>query len=128
MPKVILTYGTFDLFHYGHLNLLRRASELGDSLVVGISSDTFNAIKGKKAHHSFQERAENVASLRFVDKVFVEHTWDQKHGDVIKHQAHALVMGDDWTGEFDDLPCKVIYLPRTPIISSTAIRKIHEGN
>ncbi|WP_182036241.1 MULTISPECIES: glycerol-3-phosphate cytidylyltransferase [Vibrio harveyi group] len=123
--KTVITYGTFDLFHVGHVRLLKRLSKLGDKLVVGISSDEFNELKGKKSFFSYNERAEIVASCRYVDEVFPEHNWEQKLNDVKHFQADVFAMGDDWKGKFDYLTdyCNVIYLPRTEDISTTDIKK-----
>lgn len=123
-PVTVLTYGTFDLFHIGHLRLIERLSALGDRLVVGISSDEFNADKGKKAIIPYADRAAIVAAIRGVDVVFPEHAWDQKPGDIQRYGADIFAMGDDWAGKFDELNalCKVVYLPRTAGISSTKIR------
>jgi glycerol-3-phosphate cytidylyltransferase len=119
-----LTYGTFDLFHYGHVRLLKRARAFGDALYVGLSADSFNALKNKKAFMSYQEREELLLSCRFVDKVFPELTWEQKADDIVKYQASFLVMGDDWAGKFDHFShlCEVRYVERTPQISSTMLR------
>ncbi len=121
---VVLTYGTYDLLHYGHIKLLARARELGDALYVGLSSDSFNALKNKTAFMSYQEREELLMALRFVDKVFPENTWEQKADDIVTYNASILVMGDDWAGKFDHFShlCKVEYLQRTPLISSTLLR------
>ncbi|EGR2323974.1 glycerol-3-phosphate cytidylyltransferase [Vibrio alginolyticus] len=123
--KTVITYGTFDLFHVGHVRLLKRLSKLGDKLVVGISSDEFNELKGKKSFFSYSERAEIVASCRYVDEVFPEHNWEQKLNDVKHFKADVFAMGDDWKGKFDYLTdyCNVIYLPRTEDISTTDIKK-----
>ena len=123
--KIIITYGTFDLFHVGHVRLLKRLSELGDKLIVGISSDEFNAIKGKSSFFSYDERAEIVASCEYVDEVFPEHHWEQKIDDVKEYRADVFAMGDDWVGKFDYLNkyCDVVYLPRTEDISTTQIKK-----
>jgi len=122
--KRVLTYGTFDLLHFGHINLLIRAKELGDHLTVGISTDQFNEIKNKKSYHSFEHRKMILESIRYVDKVIPENTWDQKVKDVIENNIDLFVMGDDWKGEFDFLEdyCEVIYLPRTAGISTTKIK------
>jgi glycerol-3-phosphate cytidylyltransferase len=122
--RIVLTYGTFDLFHYGHIRLLARARAMGDSLFVGLSSDPFNALKNKKAFMSYQEREEMLMSCRFVDKVFPENTWEQKAEDIVRFGANILVMGDDWAGKFDHFShlCTVKYLERTPQISSTMLR------
>lgn len=123
--KKVLTYGTFDLFHIGHLNLLRRAKELGDYLVVAVSSDAFNAIKGKKCAIPDYERMAIVEAIKYVDEVIPENSWDQKISDVKEHDIDVFVMGDDWTGKFDFLKeyCEVVYLPRTEGISTTQIKK-----
>ena len=122
--KKVITYGTFDLFHVGHLNILKRAKELGDYLVVAVSSDAFNAIKGKKCIIPDYERMEIVRAIKYVDEVIVEDSWNQKIDDVKKHNIDIFVMGDDWEGKFDFLKdyCEVVYLPRTPNISSTMIK------
>lgn len=122
--KKVLTYGTFDLLHFGHINLLRRAAELGDHLTVGLSTDAFNAGKNKKSYHSFENRKMILESIRYVDQVIPENTWDQKIQDVIDNKIDIFVMGDDWEGKFDFLKdyCEVIYLPRTIGISTTKIK------
>ncbi len=122
--KTVITYGTFDLFHVGHIRLLKRLKELGDKLVVGISSDEFNAIKKKQAFFSYEERAEIVAACQYVDEVFPEHEWEQKRSDIKKYKADIFAMGDDWSGKFDDLNdiCQVVYLSRTDNISTTKIK------
>lgn len=120
----VITFGTFDLFHLGHVNMFRRAKALGDWLTVGISSDELNARKkGRKPFFSLAERMAIVADSRFVDDVFVEHAMELKGGYIREHRADILVMGDDWQGRFDEFAplCKVVYLPRTPEISSTQI-------
>ncbi len=123
--KTIITYGTFDLFHIGHVRILKRLRDMGDRLIVGISSDEFNAIKGKKSFFSYEERAEIVSSSKYVDFVFPEHTWEQKREDIIKYNADILGMGNDWQGKFDHFSdiCEVIYLDRTEDISTTDIKK-----
>ncbi|MFV0447973.1 MAG: glycerol-3-phosphate cytidylyltransferase [Vibrio sp.] len=123
--KVVITYGTFDLFHVGHVRLLKRLSGLGDKLIVGISSDEFNSDKGKKSFFSYQERAEIVSSCRYVDEVFPEHCWEQKIEDIKKYDAKIFAIGNDWQGKFDFLSefCEVVYLPRTESISTTSIKK-----
>ena len=122
--KKVLTYGTFDLLHWGHINLLKRAKQLGDYLVVAISTDEFNAIKDKKAYHSFENRKMILEAIRYVDEVIAEETWDQKVQDVQKHNIDVFVMGDDWEGKFDFLKehCEVVYLPRTTGISTSQIK------
>ena len=124
--KKILTYGTYDLLHYGHLNLLKRSSELGDELIVGISSDEFNAKKGKKSAMNYETRKELVESIKFVDKVIKEDNWEQKIEDIKKYNIDIFVMGDDWEGEFDYLKeyCEVVYLPRTQGISTTLLKEV----
>jgi glycerol-3-phosphate cytidylyltransferase len=123
--KKVLTYGTFDLLHWGHINLLRRAKELGDYLIVGLSTDEFNAIKNKKSYHSYENRKLILESIRYVDEVIPENSWDQKIHDVQKYNIDIFVMGDDWKGHFDFLKdyCEVVYLPRTIGISTTKIKK-----
>ncbi|TWD92404.1 glycerol-3-phosphate cytidylyltransferase [Neobacillus bataviensis] len=123
--KKVLTYGTFDLLHFGHINLLQRARELGDHLTVALSSDEFNAIKNKKAYHSYENRKAILESIRYVDAVIPETEWDQKIRDVLYHDIDIFVMGDDWKGHFDFLKdyCKVIYLPRTVGVSTTKIKR-----
>lgn len=122
--KKVITYGTFDLFHVGHLNILRRAKELGDYLVVAVSSDKFNEMKGKKAYHSVNDRVAILEAIEFVDEVIVEEGWEQKNSDIKEHNIDIFVMGDDWKGKFDDLKelCEVVYLPRTQGISTTKIK------
>ena len=124
--KIIITYGTFDLLHYGHIELLRRCSELGDFLIVGLSSDEFNKIKGKKSHFNYKKRKEMLEVISYVDKIIPENNWGQKQKDIKSHNVDVFVMGDDWTGKFDELRefCEVMYISRTPSISSTAIKKI----
>ncbi|MFV0479530.1 MAG: glycerol-3-phosphate cytidylyltransferase [Anaerorhabdus sp.] len=122
--KRILTYGTFDLLHWGHINLLRRAKEMGDYLIVALSTDDFNEIKGKKAYHSYDERKKMLESIRYVDLVIPENTWEQKEEDIQEYKVDVLVMGNDWEGKFDHLNscCLVSYLPRTDGISTTKIK------
>lgn len=123
--SVVITYGTFDLLHYGHINLLRRAKALGDYLIVGLSSDEFNAVKGKKAFFDFEIRKKMLESVRYVDEVIVESSWEQKVEDVKKYGASVFVIGDDWAGKFDHLKmyCRVVYLPRTEGVSSSMIKE-----
>lgn len=123
--KKVITYGTYDLLHVGHINLLRRARELGDYLIVVLSSDEFNAIKNKKAYHSYEDRKIILESICYVDEVIPEYTWEQKIKDVVDNNVDVFVMGDDWAGKFDFLQeyCEVIYLPRTEGISTTKIKK-----
>lgn len=120
----VITFGTFDVLHVGHLRILQRASELGDRLVVGVSSDALNVSKkGREPVFSQEERCELVANLKCVDEVFVEESLDLKREYVEKYAADVLVMGDDWAGKFDHLNdiCRVAYLPRTPSISTTGL-------
>ena len=119
--KRVITYGTFDVLHYGHINLLKRAKALGDYLIVVLSSDEFNQIKHKKSFYTYQQRRIILETCRYVDSVVPEYNWEQKIDDVQKYQADIFVMGDDWKGKFDFLKdyCEVIYLPRTPEVSST---------
>jgi choline-phosphate cytidylyltransferase len=121
----IITFGTFDVFHVGHLCILRRARALGTRLVVGVSSDELNELKkGFRPLFPLSERMEIVAALRYVDEVFVEESLELKRDYLIAHQSDILVMGADWRGKFDHLSdiCEITYLPRTPDISSSAIR------
>jgi len=123
--RIVITYGTFDLLHYGHINLFKRAKALGDYLIVAISTDEFNEIKGKTCYFPYEKRKIIVEAVRYVDKVIPENTWEQKVFDIKKHNVDVFVMGDDWTGKFDDLKeyCEVIYLPRTPDVSTTSIKE-----
>ncbi|WOT06969.1 adenylyltransferase/cytidyltransferase family protein [Shewanella sp. DAU334] len=123
--KTVLTYGTFDLFHVGHVRLLKRLRALGDRLVVGVSSDEFNTGKGKKSFCSFEERAEILLATEYVDAVFAENSWDQKRADVKRFNVDIFGMGSDWAGKFDDLKdcCDVVYLERTQDVSTTDIKK-----
>lgn len=123
--KKVLTYGTFDLLHWGHINLLRRAKELGDYLVVAISTDEFNDLKSKKAYYTYEQRKLILEAVRYVDEVIPEENWQQKIDDVLDHDITTFVMGDDWHGKFDFLRpyCEVVYLPRTADISTTKIKK-----
>ncbi|PSU68039.1 glycerol-3-phosphate cytidylyltransferase [Photobacterium phosphoreum] len=122
--RIILTYGTFDLFHVGHIRLLKRLSELGDKLIVGVSTDEFNLKKGKKSFFSYAERAEIVQSCRYVDQVIPERDWEQKRNDILECNVDVFAMGDDWVGTFDSLKdiCDVVYLERTENISTTDIK------
>lgn len=122
--KRVITYGTFDLFHLGHVRLLRRLAALGDELVVGCSTDEFNKLKGKKSVMPFEQRLEILEACRYVAKVIPEREWDQKRGDISREEISVFGMGDDWTGKFDHLTdiCEVVYLPRTEDISTTQLR------
>lgn len=126
MRKVI-TYGTFDLLHHGHILLLQRARSYGDHLTVALSTDEFNAIKGKASFFTYEERKLIVESIKFVDEVIPELTWEQKTRDVLELGIDVFVIGDDWKGEFDFLAphCEVIYLPRTGGISSSQIKNYY---
>ncbi len=127
--KRVITYGTYDVLHYGHINLLKRAKALGDYLIVVLSSDEFNAIKNKKSYYTYEQRKKILEACRYVDLVIPEYNWDQKIDDVQKYQADIFVMGDDWEGKFDFLKdyCEVIYLPRTPKVSSTQTKEYLKG-
>ena len=130
--KRILTYGTFDLLHYGHIRLLQRAKALGDYLVVALSTDEFNwDSKSKKCYFSYEIRKQLLESIRYVDLVIPEESWEQKVQNVKDYNIDILVMGDDWKGKFDFLTkegCEVIYLPRTPEISTTQIKETLKHN
>jgi glycerol-3-phosphate cytidylyltransferase len=125
--KRVLTYGTFDLVHHGHIRLLQRAKALGDYLVVAVSTDEFNASKGKKAYHDYASRKEIVESIRYVDLVIPETSWGQKIDDVKRYDIDVVVMGDDWAGSdrFDYLKdyCELVFLPRTEGVSTTDIKE-----
>ncbi len=125
--KRILTYGTFDLLHFGHIEILRRAKALGDYLVVAVSTDEFNEIKNKKAYHNYETRKKMLEAIRYVDLVIPEKDWNQKRNDIIEYHIDEVVMGSDWEGneKFENLKdlCKVTYLPRTEGISTTKIKK-----
>lgn len=121
----VLTYGTFDLFHVGHVRLLQRLSKLGDRIVVACSTDEFNSVKGKKTIVPYAHRKETLEACRYVDKVIPEENWEQKRRDVVNERADIFAMGDDWAGRFDDLAdiVQVVYLPRTEKISTTDLRR-----
>lgn len=123
--KRIITYGTFDLLHYGHINLLRRAKSLGDYLIVALSTDEFNLYsKNKKSYFSYEIRKQLLEAIRYVDLVIPEENWEQKEKDIKEYHIDTFVMGDDWKGKFDFLKefCEVVYLERTPEISTTQIK------
>ncbi|MFN4873355.1 MAG: glycerol-3-phosphate cytidylyltransferase [Akkermansiaceae bacterium] len=131
--KKILTYGTFDLLHRGHINLLKCAKAMGDFLIVGVSTDDFNRIKNKRAFYSYEERKLILEAIRYVDLVIPEKNWEQKKQDIEEHKIDTFVMGDDWSGKFDELKplCEVVYLPRTSGISTTQTKarfKINENS
>ena len=125
--KRILTYGTFDLLHFGHSEILRRARALGDYLVVAVSTDEFNDIKNKKAYHNYETRKKKLEAIRYVDLVIPEENWEQKRDDVLKYEIDTVVMGSDWEGNenFECLKdiCEVVYLPRTEGVSTTKIKE-----
>ncbi len=121
----VITYGTYDLLHYGHINLLQRAKALGDYLIVALSTDEFNRnMKHKKCYFTYDERKRLLEAIRYVDLVIPEESWEQKISDVKEYHVDTFVIGDDWTGKFDFLKeyCDVVYLPRTPEISTTRIK------
>ena len=125
MNRRVITFGTFDLFHLGHLNIVRRARQLGDFLVVGVSSDALNySKKGIYPIYPLTHRLEIVRAIRYVNEVFVEESMELKREYILRYRAHILVMGDDWKGKFDEFGdiCEVVYLSRTPVISSSEIR------
>lgn len=126
--KTVITYGTFDLLHYGHVELLRRAKELseGGKLIIGLSTDEFNTLKDKSIYMTYEKRKELLEAIRYVDEIIPEENWEQKKRDIEKYKVDIFVIGDDWAGKFDDLKslCQVVYLQRTAIISSTEIKKI----
>lgn len=121
----VLTYGTFDLFHVGHVRLLRRLSQLGDRLIVGCSTEAFNSLKNKTTIVPYEQRKETLEACRYVHKVIPEESWDQKRSDIRREKADIFAMGSDWAGHFDDLKdiVQVIYLPRTENISTTDLRR-----
>ena len=123
--KRVITYGTYDLLHYGHIELLRRAREMGDYLIVALSTDEFNQIKNKKSYYDYEQRKMMLESIRYVDLVIPEEGWGQKEKDVDRFDVDVFVMGHDWEGEFDVLKdkCEVIYLNRTEGISTTKIKQ-----
>lgn len=129
--KRIITYGTFDLLHYGHINLLRRAKQQGDYLIVALSTDEFNwNSKQKKCYFSFEKRKELLEAVRYVDLVIPETCWEQKRTDIHEYHIDTFVMGGDWEGHFDfleDEGCEVVYLPRTPEVSTSRIKMDLEG-
>lgn len=123
--KKVITYGTFDLLHYGHINILKKARDIGDYLIVALSSNEFNAIKGKDCYFSYEQRKKLLESIRYVDLVIPENSWHQKIHDVKEFKVDAFAIGDDWKGKFDFLKdyCEVTYLSRTPKISTSKIKK-----
>lgn len=129
MSKTVLTYGTFDLLHVGHLRLLQRLRALGDRLIVGVSTDEFNLSKSKRCIIPYEQRADLIANLKQVDLVIPESSWEQKRADVLKYNVDIFAMGNDWKGKFDDLGdlCKVVYLERTEGVSTTEIKSALSG-
>jgi glycerol-3-phosphate cytidylyltransferase len=124
--RTVLTYGTFDLFHIGHLNILKRLSQLGDRLIVGVSTDEFNALKGKRPVVPFEQRIEIVRAIRYVDQAIPEQRWAQKREDIERYGVDVFGIGEDWKGKFDDLEdqVQVVYLPRTSGVSTTEMKRI----
>lgn len=122
--KRIITYGTYDLLHYGHINLLKRAKSMGDYLIVALSTDKFNLLKGKKCYFNYDKRKKMLEAIRYVDLVIPESTWEQKVNDVQLYHINTFVIGNDWKGKFDFLKehCEVVYLDRTPEVSTTEIK------
>ena len=122
--KTIITYGTFDMFHIGHLNLLQRLSTLGNRLIVAVSTDEFNAIKGKKTLIPYEQRAQIVEAIKAVDLVIPEESWEQTIDDIKRYNIDIFAMGSDWEGKFDSLKpyCEVLYLPRTEDVSTTELK------
>ncbi len=122
--KTVITYGTFDVLHVGHVRLLRRLKEMGDRLIVAVSTDEFNTGKGKRCLMPFEQRVELVESIRYVDLVIPEECWEQKVDDIQKHSVDIFAIGNDWEGAFDDLKayCEVKYLPRTEGVSTTGLK------
>lgn len=128
--KRIITYGTFDLLHYGHINILRRAKQLGDYLIVALSTDEFNwQSKNKKCFFEYEKRKQLLEAIRYVDLVIPENSWQQKSEDIKLYHVDTFVIGDDWEGKFDFLKdsCEVVYLPRTPEVSTTQIKMEIKG-
>lgn len=125
LVRRVITYGTFDTLHHGHIRLLRRARSLGDYLIVALSTDEFNALKGKQAMFSYEDRKYDLEALRYVDLVIPERNWEQKIADVQLYHVDVFAMGVDWAGKFDFLKeyCEVVHFERTPSISSTSIRR-----
>ncbi|MEK5382110.1 glycerol-3-phosphate cytidylyltransferase [Niallia sp. FSL W8-0635] len=128
--KKVITYGTFDLLHIGHINILKNAKNYGDHLTVGLSSDEFNLLKNKKSYHNYANRKAILEAIRYVDQVIPENEWEQKIKDIVDNKINIFVMGDDWKGKFDYLKeyCEVIYLPRTVGISTTKIKEDFKVN
>jgi len=129
VKKIVITYGTFDMFHIGHLNLLKRLKALGDHVIVAVSTDKFNSVKGKKTLIPFQERIEIIKALKYVDEVIPEDNWEQKRADILEKKVDIFAIGDDWEGEFDFLDdiCKVVYLKRTAGVSTTELKLLSKS-
>lgn len=123
----VITYGTFDTIHYGHIELLRRAKEMGDYLIVGLSTDEFNKEKGKESLFPYHKRKEWLESIKYVDKVIPEESWTQKDYDIMKYNIDVFTIGSDWEGEFDHLDTLVKYIPRTDGISTTDIKALNNN-
>jgi len=125
MSKTVITYGTFDMFHIGHLRLLQRLAAMGDKLIVAVSTEEFNNAKGKKTLIPFEQRAEIISNIKCVDMVIPEGSWVQKTEDIKKYNVDVFAIGDDWQGKFDELEsmCEVVYLKRTDNVSTTALKK-----
>lgn len=123
--KTIITYGTFDMFHIGHLRLLERLSKMADRVIVAVSTDAFNEQKGKKVLIPYEQRAAIVQAIEYVDLVIAEEHWEQKSADIEKYNVDIFAMGDDWQGKFDFLQplCEVVYLERTQDVSTTSLKK-----
>ena len=126
--RIGITYGTFDTLHYGHIRLLQRAKEQCDYLIVGLSTDEFNKLKGKESYFNYKERFELLESIKYIDEIIPEENWEQKMTDIKKYNVDVLFVGDDWTGKFDYLPCETIYLKRTELISSSIIKEAMNKN
>lgn len=125
MKKKIITYGTFDMFHVGHLRLLKRLKEMGDELIVAVSTDEFNLLKGKKVLIPYEQRVEILEGIKYVNEVIPEYSWEQKIDDIKKYDIHTFAIGSDWQGKFDHLKpyCEVVYLDRSENISTTKLKK-----
>ncbi|MCX6781636.1 MAG: glycerol-3-phosphate cytidylyltransferase [Candidatus Magasanikbacteria bacterium] len=125
MKKIVITYGTYDLLHVGHINLLKRARDLGDYLIVGLSTDEFNRMKNKDCFLPYVQRKAVLETIRYVDEVIPEENWEQKVADIKNKKIDIFVMGNDWEGKFDELKkcCEVVYLERTPDISTTCLKE-----
>lgn len=124
--KTILTYGTFDLLHYGHIAFLEKAKSMGDKLIVGLSSDEFNKIKGKNSFYNFEIRKKMLSSIKYVDEIFIQNSFEQKKDDIKQYNVDVLVSSEDWIGKYDYLCefCKVVYLERTPEISTSQLKSL----